>query len=261
MNSSHIAAMFIRHFTQMHNDLSRVLNTFFFPLIDIIIWGFLGMWMNSPCQSQAQVILLSSIILWQIGNRLGLEMGLTLLEELWSPNIGNLFSTSLTIGEWFIGCTLFACSVITLIVLYCIVLTHFIYNIPFLFLLKMFAIFAPALYCAGMWVGLMILTIVLYLGRSAGSITFAFGLIFAPFCSVFYPRTILPLWAQKVGGVLPATHVFEGLRNYIMHGTNPTISILVSLGLSALYCTITFMIFMYAFNRSKKIGLATLPYR
>lgn len=261
MNSSHIAAMFMRHFTQVHNDLSRVLNALFFPLIDIVIWGFLGTWMGSSCNPQLQTILLSSIILWQIGNRLGLEMGLTLLEELWSPNIGNLFSTSLTIGEWLIGCTLFACSLITFTVLYCITLTHFIYHIPFLFLLKIFVIFAPALYCAGIWVGLMILTIVLYLGRSAGSVTFAFGLIFAPFCAVFYPRSILPLWAQHIGGVLPATHVFEGLRNYIMHNANPTADLLISFGLSAVYGTITFVAFLYMFNRSKKIGLATLPYR
>lgn len=261
MNSSHIAAMFMRHLIQMHNDLSRVLIAFFYPLIDIVIWGFLGAWMGSSCNPQLQTILLCSIILWQIGNRLGVEMGLTMLEELWSPNIGNLFSTGLTMGEWLIGCTLFACSVITFIVMYCMVLTHFIYHIPFLFLLKIFAIFAPALYCSGMWVGLMILTIVIYLGRPAGSITYAFGLIFAPFCSVFYPRAILPLWAQKIGAVLPATHVFEGLRNYIMHGTNPTTDLLVSFALSAVYGIITFIIFMHAFKATKKVGLATLPYR
>jgi ABC-2 type transport system permease protein len=261
LNISHIAAIFMRHLIQMHNDLSRVLIAFFYPLIDIVIWGFLSTWMGSSCNPQLQVILLCSIILWQIGNRLGVEIGLTMLEELWSPNIGNLFSTSLTIGEWLIGSTLFACSVITFIVLYCILLTYFIYHISFLFLLKIFVIFAPALYCAGIWVGLMILSIIIYIGRPAGSITFAFGLIFAPFCSVFYPRAVLPLWAQKVGSALPATYVFEGLRNYIMHGINPITDILISLGLSAIYIAITFMVFMYLFKESKKIGLATLPYR
>jgi len=39
-----------------------------------------------------------------------------------------------------------------------------------------------------------------------------------PFAAVFYPVAVLPRYLQAVAWVLPASHVFEGMRGIVLYG-------------------------------------------
>ena len=44
-----------------------------------------------------------------------------------------------------------------------------------------------------------------------------FGL--TPFAAVYYPVSVLPDWLQPVALLIPAAHVFEGMRGALLEGS------------------------------------------
>ena len=61
----------------------------------------------------------------------------------------------------------------------------------------------------------------LILRHGAGAEPLAWSVLFGltPFAAVFYPVAILPAWLQPVAWMIPAAHVFEGMREALLHGT------------------------------------------
>src|SRR5271170_5835270 len=95
---SSIWAITIRHIKLLPRDINPLLAVFYWPLIDILRWGFLGTWITQFQLVQFQnyeFITLMGVILWQVVARGGITIALTFIEELWSNNIVNLFSLPL----------------------------------------------------------------------------------------------------------------------------------------------------------------------
>jgi ABC-2 type transport system permease protein len=99
---------------------------------------------------------------------------------------------------------------------------------------------------------------IIYYGHQLESIAWMMGYLFAPFSAVFYPVSILPLWAQKVAWALPSTYLFEGMRMLIRGEAFPAHYYWASLGLDALYLTGAIALFHHMFQRSRVKGLARL---
>src|SRR5437016_5642976 len=103
-------AVVIRNARVWKRDLNLLLAGFYWPLLDVFIWGFLGAWI---AQSHAQQfhnyesVALLGILLWQVIGRGCNIMAFTFTEELWSNNVVNLFSLPLRTIEWISGIILF----------------------------------------------------------------------------------------------------------------------------------------------------------
>ncbi len=92
---SRISAIIVRHMLVVSRDLHKWSQAFFWPLLDIVIWGFIGRWIQQDFNSGLETILLvmAPIALWQIVFRVSYDISGTLLEELWAHNLINLFTT------------------------------------------------------------------------------------------------------------------------------------------------------------------------
>jgi ABC-2 type transport system permease protein len=260
MEFKHIWAVVLRHARLWMKDPNLIIVTLYWPLLDVLIWGFLGSWIQQIQQTsyQYQMITLFSILIWQSCCRSSVVLVSGFLEELWSMNIVNLFSLPLRFTEWIGGITLFTFLLNMINAIYCMTLIFAFYQIPILTILKVFILFAPPLFISGLWLGFMALQLIAQFGKRAQELSWVLSWFFSPLCGVFYPINIFPLWLQKISYFLPMTHVFEGLRAYLMHGTNPTTYLVYAYSLSILYALIAMSIFVFIFNRSKRRGLARL---
>ena len=75
---------------------------------------------------------------------------------------------------------------------------------------------------------------------------------------VYYPLTVLPLPMQVAGAASPLTYALAGIRRSLLQGATvgdelPTIAVLIAMG--AVMIPVSVMVFTWAENRAKRLGL------
>ena len=90
-----INAMILRYWYLLISSWPRLLELMYWPLLQIITWGFLQTYVaqNSGFFAQAGGTLIGAIILWDILFRGQLGFAISFLEEMWARNVGNLMMT------------------------------------------------------------------------------------------------------------------------------------------------------------------------
>ncbi len=256
-----IWAIVLRHARMWRRDFNYILGNFYWPMLDILIWGFLGSWI---AQSQAvqfhnyEVAALLGILLWQVVGRGCNIIVFTMAEELWTNNIVNLFSLPIAIGQWIIGSILFYGIMIGMVTVFCMMIMFALYDIALWSTITTYLIFLLPCFLCGIWLGLTCLQIVTMLGKRGMELGFVVGWFFLPFSGAYYPVEVLPAWGQKLSAFIPMSYIFQGMRGYVMHEQDPTSYLIKGTILAILYAAIAVMLFVYCFNRSKQKGLARL---
>jgi len=257
-----ICAIILRYMRVWKRDFNLLLGMFYWPLLDILIWGFLGSWIQQAQSSISlhnyEVIALLGILLWQIIGRGCVTMVITFTEELWSNNVVNLFSLPVHIIEWMLGVILFSALMIIVTSFYCMLIMFLLYDLPLLLVVKTFFIFFPPLFLSSLWLGFTCLQILFTLGKRGMELGFVIAWFLAPFSGAFYPLEILPMWAQQFSALLPMSYVFQGMRGYVMYQQDPTVYLIKGYLMGSLYALCSLTLFVYCFNRSKQKGLARL---
>jgi ABC-2 type transport system permease protein len=256
-----IWAIVLRHIRLWKGDLNLAMAGFYWPLLDILIWGFLGAWIQQSNAEQFQnyeAAALLGILLWQIVGRGCNIMMISFIEELWGNNVINLFSLPLRIGEWMSGIILFSAIIMFMTSIFCMSVIFALYEIPFWNTISTFLIFLPPLFLSSIWLGFTCLQIVVTLGKRGIELGWIAGWILLPFSGAYYPIEVLPSWGQIISNFVPMSYVFQGMRGYVMHQQDPTLYLIKGYALSVLYASCAIISFVYCFNRSKKNGLARL---
>src|SRR5215467_13361424 len=96
-----------RHLYLYRRSLPRIMEIFYWPFLDLVIWGFITVYL-ARFQSQIPgfvTFFLGALILWDILFRSQQGVTISFLEEIWSRNLMNLFASPLTPGE-FLGATM-----------------------------------------------------------------------------------------------------------------------------------------------------------
>lgn len=260
MELQHIWAVTLRHIRLWKREPNLIIFFFYWPLLDILIWGFLGAWIQKMQQTSAnyEIVFLFCILLWQTTVRSAITLTYGFLEEIWSYNLINLFSLPIRIIEWVSGNILFVLLIALANGFYSMALIKYFYGISIMYLLKIFFIFAPPLILSGLWLGFTILFFVVNFGKRASEMGWVISWFFSPLCGAFYPVSLFPAWIQKISYCIPMTYIFDGLRSYILNNQSPTQSLMTAYLLSITYLIISFFIFLFLFDRTKQKGLARL---
>jgi ABC-2 type transport system permease protein len=256
-----IWAITLRHSRLLMRDTNLKLAHFYWPLLDVLIWGFLGSWiqkMQGNPSHNYEVIALLGILLWQTTARSSIVTMHAFLEELWAQNLINLFSLPLSLTEWILGVMLYNGIMSIITVLYCVALIFFLYKLSIWYLLSTFLIFAPPLFISGLCIGFICLGCISYLGKRASELGFVFAWFFAPFSTAFYPLEVLPPWAQVISHCLPMSHIFTGMRKYLLDHESPVPYLIKGSVMSCVYAAVALAVFIFLFQKSKQKGLARL---
>jgi|GEM_PF-670489 len=263
ISSSAIFAIVLRHARLFRKDLNLVLGAFYWPVLDIFIWGFLGTWISQSQKADSafahyEIAALLGLLLWQIIGRGGNVFSNAFTEELWSNNIINLFSLPLKLSEWIFAIVLFYIFMISITTAFCMFMIFVLYDISMLFMIKSFFLFLPPLLLCGIAIGFTGLQIIVSLGKRGIELGYVIIWFLMPFSGAVYPIEILPIWGQTISKFLPMTPVFSGMRAYVMHQQDPTSYLIKGYILSSMYTVFSILLFIYLFHRSKKRGLARL---
>src|SRR6202050_5163225 len=98
-------AMMLRYLFLLRSSWPRTLELIYWPAIQMILWGFMSRFLmtNSSYVARAGGVLLAAGMLWGVMFRGQLGVSVSVLEEMWSRNLGHLFVTPLRPYEWVIS--------------------------------------------------------------------------------------------------------------------------------------------------------------
>ncbi len=250
-----------RQMLMIPRNIPRLFNLFYWPLMDIIIWGFSMVWIQSiktESGMHVQLALLTCLTLWTMLHQANLELTYGMIEEVWDRNLFNLFCTPLTLCELIIGTMIMSIFKLMVLLVYCWICIKLIFGISVFSLgVKLIPLIFSVI-LSGWIIGLFATASLINWGKRLEMIFWSIAWFFIPFSAVFYPIKYLPSWAQAIGRGLPMSYIFEAIRSLASTGSYPFHLIIVSFTLNGLYLIISILFLMFMFYKSKQRGLARL---
>lgn len=251
-----VGAMVLRYLYLLRHSGPRILEVFYWPAVQMILWGFITQFFvtNSSWLAQASGVLLAAVLLWDVLFRSQLGVSLGFFEEMYSRNLGHLFVSPLRPYE--LICALLAISFLRTLIgvgaaaLLAISLYEFsIFSLG----LSLLGFFANLL-VMGWAIGLMVAALVLRYGLGAESLAWVAVFALAPVSGIYYPIAVLPDWLQMVAWALPSSHVFEGMRGVLIDDQVLMGHLLAAMGLNIIYIAVGAGLFLYAFKVARQHG-------
>ncbi len=260
MNRQRILGVFFRYFYTMRKNLHQLSDLFYWPLVDIFLWGLTSAWIQSQNfrSPLLPMILMTGLMFWQVCWRGCVDISTSLLQEFWHRNMVNLFSTPLKLSEWIAGVLLISLCKLMFTIAFCAGAIYVLYALDVFAIGWAFIPFAASLLIFGWSIGFLASAAIVYWGHAVEMFAWMIGGLFAPFSAVFYPVAVLPGWAQWIAWSLPTTYIFEGMRAILYEGRFPMSYFWISIGLNAVFLAGSIALFRWMFEKSRAKGLARL---
>src|ERR1700683_1721329 len=161
-----IAGIVLRQFYLLRGSPVRLFPMVTWVAIDIVLWGFITRYLNTVSGSGVNFVptLLGGVLLWDFCTRIMQGVSTAFLEDVWSRNFLNLFSSPLSISEYILG--LVITSVLTSCVglVTMVLLATGVFHLQFFSLGLPLAAFLMVLLVFGMTLGIFGSAIVLRFG-------------------------------------------------------------------------------------------------
>jgi ABC-2 type transport system permease protein len=259
MNFGRVYGVFLRYLYVLRKGMYQLSDLFYWPLVDILLWGLTSFWIRSQSDvPELPLILMTGLIFWQITWRGSIDISVSLLQEFWQRNLVNLFSTPLKISEWIAGILMLSLCKLVLTISFGSLAVYLLYSINVFTVGWAFLPFAVSLILFGWTVSFLSSSLIIYWGHKVEMLAWMIGYLFAPFSAVFYPVSVLPEWAQAISWCLPTTYIFEGMRHVLSTHTFPTRFFWISIVLNIIYLSASLLLFRTMFEKSREKGLARM---
>lgn len=251
-----VRAMVFRHWYLLRSSGPRTLEMVFWPLVQMLTWGFVQVHLaqSTSIAATAAGLFLGGVLLWDILARSQLGFALAFLEELWARNMGHLMMSPLRPAE--LVASLIVVSLIKLLItmvpVVIIAYLMFHYNI-FDLGIPLIAFFVNLVFTSW-FMGLISTGAVLRYGLGAENIAWLMTFLMMPLACVYYPVTTLPAWLQVIAWLLPPTYVFEGMRAAVLDHVFRLDYMLCALALNAIYFLAAIALFRYLIDNARRAG-------
>lgn len=254
MNPVRVYGIILRHYFLATHQLERIFDAFFLPFLSLIMFGFLANYISLFQSPNLASFLIGGVILWMIFERVGSDIGVNFMYDVWDRNIINVLASPLTFLEFITG--LVAIGIIKILVSFftmCLIATLF-YN---------FNLFSLGIGLAAIWVnilffaisfGIFNISLVIRFGNSIGPLTWILPFALQPFSAAFYPISILPDFLQTIAHMIPLSYAFEGMRYLIKTGQFDTNSFIIATVLNLIYFILSILFFSFMFQIVRKSG-------
>ena len=232
-----IGALVLRYLLLVRRDPSRVVDMFYWPLVDILMWGLLTwfvtqMGANLP---NAIAVFLGAAILWNVFFRAAQDVSVSFLDDLWARSLVTVFASELTFAEFGVAITLVGAIKVVVALAAMAATAWLLYAFDVFTLGWALLPFAANLVLFGWTLGLVSLAIIIRFGGRWAILAWSLPFLVMPVSSVFWPETVLPPMLRSIARAVPADHIFEGMRAVVTTGQFPADRIVLATGLNLLY--------------------------
>ncbi|MBI3620184.1 ABC transporter permease [Candidatus Roizmanbacteria bacterium] len=251
MKAHRVFAIALRFVLAMKYSLERLTDSFYWPIIDLFIWGLTSRYLQTVSGGNIKIMvgIISGLLFWLIVWRAQYEIGMNLLGDIWNRNLINIFVSPLNFWEWISAFVILGLVKAFLSFSFASVVAYFLYKVHVFIYGFYFVPFVILLLMTGWWIGFTIVGCILVIGRRVEAFAWTLGSLIIPFSAVYYPVSILPLWAQRIAHLIPTSYVFEAAREILHSGTYDFNKILTAFFLNLLYIVLSLLFMKKAFDR------------
>lgn len=253
-----ISALVLRYLFLYTRHPVRLIELVFWPLVDLLVWGFLTMYLQGQGGHGGHAplgFLIGGMILWDVLFRSQQGVAISFLEDVWTRNLLNVFVAPVRAVEYVaatcvVGVLRVAVTLAILAVVAAVAYQFDIFHMGF-GLLPFFG----NLILFGWFLGMISTALILRFGQAAESLAWAVPFFIQPLAAVFYPVSVLPGWLQPLAHALPCTPVFEGMRAVLAGNPVPWGLMAQSLGLNLIFGAVAVGFFATTLRHVRKTGL------
>ena len=257
MNLGRIGGLLSRHMYLYKRSFARMLEIFYWPFLDLVVWGFITMYLKDAGVSLhgAVAFFLGALILWDVLFRSQQGVAVSFLEEMWSRNLMNLFASPLTVGEYLASTMIMSIFKVIAVASIMMVFAWVFYSYDMLKIGLSLLPFIMNLVLSGWIIGVLTTSIIMRFGQQAEVLAWGMVFLFQPISCVFYPLDVLPPILQSIAWMIPPAHIFEGMRTVLVDGVTPMNHILWATGLNLFFFVVIVAWFYHTFNICKDKGM------
>lgn len=253
-----IGAVFMRYLHLHKRSLPRTLEIIFWPVMELLVWGFVSMYIRSLSQdvlARTIVFLINAMIFWDLLYRSQQGVSISIVEDVWTQNIINVLVSPLRIREWVAATFLYGMLKTFVITVILSLIAFGLYRFNLIAELGFYFIpLAVNLLIFGWALGIFASSLVIRWGHAAEALIWGIPFLIQPFSAIYYPLDTLPGWLQVFSRVLPSTYVFEGMREIIRTGGMPYNYFFLSLGLNLVYFVLAGFFFNWMYKKARVSG-------
>ncbi len=193
-----------------------IFDIFIFTLANVVLFGFIANYLahGSGGDSRLRVeSLVIAVVFWEVLRINQYSTSVSSMWNVWSHNLSNMFIAPIRVTEYLVAHILAATAKSMFILICSGILVRQMSHInlldlgvgPILFAYLNMIIFATA-------VGLVLIGLVFRFGTRVQALTWGAIFMMQPFCAVYFPVNVLPVFLQPIAYLFPATYFFEWLR-------------------------------------------------
>jgi ABC-2 type transport system permease protein len=243
-----------RDFAALRRSPIRMFEILFWPTVELVLWGFVTLFLQAQKVPFVVSFLLGAVLLWQVLQKASNEISIAFLEDIWSRNLLNVQVSPLSSVEYLTGLVLFSLGKVAFAVAVMALLALGLYGFGMTSLGVGLVPFMGVLLVLGWSLGLVGIAAVLRFGENAQVIAWSLVFVVQPLAGIFYPVSVLPAPLRTVSWFLPASHVFEGMRTVMSGGAVPWDRLAWAAGLNVVYLAGTLALFAWALRYARRHG-------
>lgn len=245
------------YLTVVLRNKGRLVDIVAWPVLELLMFGFLSSFISSISTgfAQAVVIILGALIFWHFFARTMNEIVMAFIDDIYSRNLNNILITPLSTFELIASLVLSSLVKLSANLVIVLPLSWILYRLNIFSIGPMSIVYISILTMWGISLGLLTAASHFIFGHRAGAFSWAIAGIIQPFSLVFYPRAVLPWFAQKISLVIPASYVFEAYRFQLNTGVPDTNGLFLSIILTLIYLILAAIIFYFSFDYSRRSGM------
>ena len=253
-----IQGVLLRYFILHTRSLPRTLEIFFWPVMELLVWGFVTVYFQSISPGSLGkiiVFLINAMIFWDILYRSQQAVSIAIVEDIWTQNIVNVFVSPLKIWEWLLATFLYGAVKIAVITTILSLIALFLYRFNLIGQLGFYLIpLVMNLLLFGWALGVFTTGLMIRFGHSAEALIWGIPYLIQPLSAIYYPLSVLPRGIQVVSKLLPSTYVFEGMRSVARDGKMPLGYFAAGLLLNLIYFLLAWVFFRWMHAIARETG-------
>jgi ABC-2 type transport system permease protein len=249
-----VSGLVLRYVYLHRRSKSRLGEIFFWPVMNLLLWGFITDYMQRMGVPQVVMFFLGAMILWDMFYRAQVALSLALTEEMWVKNLINILIAPVSMFELVLAmcCVGASKALINAVVLGLLAYLLHAFNllslgftlVPCFFNLLLFA-----------WaIGMGTMAVIVRYGVGGEALAWGLPFLLQPFSAVFYPLDVLPFWLQVVALALPTSYIFESMRAVLHTGRAEPFMLLTAFGLNIIYLSAGAMCFGMMLQQARREG-------
>jgi len=233
-------------------NLFVMTDVFFWPMISLVSIGLMAKFIHLGPQMLGFVM--TGTLAAGILQITQLDVGYTVLYELWSKSLKHTMLTPVGISEGVAGTLVIGVlrGLVAFVLLSSAAAWGFGFHLPGFFITFFFLL---GLFLCAFILGILVNILILSFGQKVEITAWMFAQLFMIICGIYYPVDILPAFLQYIALMVPITHFLEYFRQFYGFQAHTAYPLLTGFALTLLYIIASLRFLDHAYTRARKKGI------